>query len=121
MDTNTENRSDESLHGSASSDGVGMNQETLKTGRDLMGEDRPVWTPQAERSFRMSPTVGRSVHFWVMSGGILEPKAAIITQVLSDDVVSLAVFHPTKTAYMLEVKWAEETKENCWSWPARLQ
>ncbi|WNM68943.1 hypothetical protein SEA_TRIBLETROUBLE_2 [Mycobacterium Phage TribleTrouble] len=71
----------------------------------------------------MTPTVGRIVHYHSFGtpGGeyLPEPRAAIITHVLSVNAVSLCVLNPTGLFFNEAVPFAAEPTPGCWNWPPR--
>ena len=70
------------------------------------------------------PSVGRVVHYQSFGtpGGeyLPEPRAAIITEVQSEDLVGLAVLNPTGFFFNRDVKFSEEPKPGHWNWPPRV-
>lgn len=69
----------------------------------------------------MTPTIGRMVHYqsYGTPGGkyTAEPRAAIITAVRDDEVVSLAVVNPTGLFFDLVVPFSKVPLAGHWSWP----
>lgn len=69
------------------------------------------------------PTVGRIVHYQAYGtpGGEYAsvPRAAIVTQVHSDECVSLCVLNPTGQFFNQSVNYSAEPKPGCWNWPPR--
>ena len=72
----------------------------------------------------MIPTIGRTVHYHSFGtpGGeyLPEPRAAIITEVIEEDLVSLAVLNPTGIHFNEGVTYSKEPKAGSWSWPPRV-
>lgn len=68
------------------------------------------------------PTVGRTVHYhsYGSPGGEFKPmpRAAIITEVFSDEEVQVFVMNPTGL-FFNRVSYSEGPKPGCWSWPPR--
>lgn len=70
-----------------------------------------------------APTVGRIVHY--QSHGSpngqhrSEPRAAIITEVISPTVVGLCVLNPTGMYFDRGTQFSAEPKAGHWSWPPR--
>lgn len=71
----------------------------------------------------MKPTIGRIVHYqsYGTPGGeyLPEPRAAVITEVLTDVVVGLCVLNPTGQFFHRSVPFSEEPKPGHWNWPPR--
>lgn len=77
----------------------------------------------------MKPTVGRIVHYQAFGtpGGEFPsvPRAAIVTEVDEQyegpgaPSVGLCVLNPTGQFFNRGVKYSEEKKPGCWSWPPR--
>jgi hypothetical protein len=70
----------------------------------------------------VKPTLGRIVHFY--AGGNSAPRAAIVTAVHGDDVVSLSVFDPMATfvephARVAGTSTPIKVTDPYWSWPPR--
>lgn len=75
---------------------------------------------------RTGVTVGRIVH-WQSHGctaGAFEvpptAMAAIVTEVLGDDVVGLAVFTPT-SLFFHQAFYSEDPQPGYWSWPPKAR
>ena len=72
----------------------------------------------------MTPTIGRIVHY--QSHGspngqpLPAPRAAIVTEVFSDTVVSLCVLNPTGMYFDRSAPFSAEPKAGHWSWPPRV-
>ncbi len=63
------------------------------------------------------PSIGRIVHY--TEGG--KPLPALITEVDTDEVVSLNVFYPVGSDLKLgQIRFSKEAQEGCWSWPPRV-
>lgn len=62
-----------------------------------------------------SPSVGRIIHFMYAD----ECRAAIITGIQEDAVVSLCVFNPQGLAFIHTVDYDEERTPATWHWPER--
>jgi len=73
----------------------------------------------------MKPSVGRIVHY--VSYGTpngeykAECRAAIITQVFSDTVVSLCVLNPSGLFFNTSIPFDEKAKGGTWHWPERIE
>jgi hypothetical protein len=70
------------------------------------------------------PSVGRIVHYGYVDSAYMVPRmelrAAIITEV-TDDTVSITVFHPNRPATGVQsVRFSETLKEDHWTWPPRV-
>lgn len=69
------------------------------------------------------PSVGRMVHYQAYGtpGGEYKsvPRAAVVTEVVSDEEVGLAIFNPTGM-FFVRAKYSEEPKPGCWNWPPRV-
>jgi hypothetical protein len=71
----------------------------------------------------MIPTVGRIVHYQSVggppSGGEVlgAPRAAIITNIETEQIVGLCVFDPGGTRAVSSVPYSEEPQKGHWSWP----
>ena len=69
----------------------------------------------------MYPTVGRIVRYisYGTPGGEYESveRAAIITEVKSEEVVSLAVINPTGMFFNTYVPYTALGEPGCWTWP----
>lgn len=72
----------------------------------------------------MKPSVGRIVHYqsYGTPGGefLPEPRAAIIAEVLEDDVCQVVVFNPTGI-FFNRVPFSEQPKPGHWNWPPRVE
>ena len=70
------------------------------------------------------PSVGRVVHYqsYGTPGGeyLPEPRAAIISEVQSEDLVGLVVLSPTGLFFNRDVPFSEEPKPGHWNWPPRV-
>lgn len=70
------------------------------------------------------PSIGRVVHYrsFGTPGGeyLPEPRAAIVTEVLEDGAVSLAVLNPEGMFFNRGVSFSEDPKPGHWSWPPRV-
>lgn len=70
------------------------------------------------------PSVGRVVHYqsYGTPGGEYrpEPRAAIISEVQSEDLVGLVVLNPTGLFFNRDVPFSEEPKPGHWNWPPRV-
>ena len=70
------------------------------------------------------PSVGRVVHYqsYGTPGGeyLPEPRAAIISEVQSEDLVGLVVLNPTGLFFNRDVPFSEEPKPGHWNWPPRV-
>ena len=70
------------------------------------------------------PSVGRVVHYqsYGTPGGeyLPEPRAAIISEVQSEDLVGLVVMNPTGLFFNRDVPFSEEPKPGHWNWPPRV-
>jgi len=69
-------------------------------------------------------TVGRSVHYqsYGTPNGEYKPlpRAAVVTEVDPDgETVGLCIMNPTGLFFTQHVKFSEEPKSGCWSWPPR--
>ena len=73
---------------------------------------------------KQKPTVGRVVHYQAYGtpGGEYKsaPRAAIVTQVLENDEVGLAIMNPTGMFFNPAIQYSEEPKPGCWNWPPRV-
>lgn len=71
-----------------------------------------------------TPSVGRVVHcvsYGTPKGEYTsECRAAVITEVTSDTVVSLAVLNPTGMFFKTDVELDEVNKGGTWHWPERV-
>lgn len=71
----------------------------------------------------MKPIVGQIVHYQsygTPNGEYLpEARAAIITSVKDDNVVSLAVVNPTGLFFNEDLPYAETPTPGHWNWPRR--
>lgn len=77
-----------------------------------------------------TPSIGRIVHYqsYGTPNGeyVPEVRAAIITAVQTEEFgegyVALAILNPTGLFFKNDgVKYAEEYKPGCWSWPPRVE
>jgi hypothetical protein len=70
------------------------------------------------------PSVGRIVHYqsYGTPGGEYKslPRAAVITQVHTDECVDLCVMNPTGLFFNTSVQFSEEPKGGTWCWPPRV-
>lgn len=70
------------------------------------------------------PSVGRIVHYQAFGtpGGEYKsvPRAAVITEVHSDEDIGLCILNPTGQFFNQHVRYSEEPKPGCWNWPPRL-
>jgi hypothetical protein len=72
------------------------------------------------------PSIGRIVHYqsYGSPGGEHQslPRAAVITEVLSEDTntVSLCVLNPTGQYFDRGVPYSETPKPGHWNWPPRV-
>lgn len=70
------------------------------------------------------PSIGRIVHYqsYGSPGGehTSQPRAAVITEVTSDEVVSLCILNPTGQYFDRDVKYSAEPKPGHWNWPPRV-
>ncbi len=69
------------------------------------------------------PSVGRVVHYQAYGtpGGEFKsvPRAAIITEVISDDEVGVCVLSPQGLLFN-KAQYSAEPKPGCWNWPPRV-
>jgi hypothetical protein len=69
------------------------------------------------------PTVGRIVHYQSFGtpGGEFKPnaRAAIITEVFTDQCVSLCILNPTGMFFTTSVERSDEPAPGRWNWPPR--
>jgi hypothetical protein len=69
------------------------------------------------------PSVGRIVHYQSFGTPNGEynslPRAAVITQVIDQETVGLAILNPTGMFFTPQVAFSAEPKPGCWSWPPR--
>ena len=75
----------------------------------------------------MKTSIGRVVHYQAYGtpGGDHakykpEPRAAVVTAVHSDTMVSLAIFSPHGVHFDQSVHYSETPAPGCWSWPPRV-
>lgn len=70
------------------------------------------------------PSIGRIVFYQSYGTPGKEykslPRAAVITEVVSDVCVGLCILNPTGMFFTREVKFSEEPAPGCWSWPPRV-
>ncbi len=70
------------------------------------------------------PTVGRAVHYQSFGtpGGEYKSceRAATVTEVHSDECVSLCIMNPTGLFFTQSVNYSEEPKPGHWNWPPRV-
>lgn len=73
----------------------------------------------------MTPTVGRIVHYqsYGTPGGefLPEPRAAIITAVMTHSTVGLAVLNPSGLFFNEYVPFSEVPAPGHWNWPPRSE
>lgn len=66
------------------------------------------------------PSVGRIVHYQAYGtpGGEFKsvPRAAIITEVISDTEIGVCVLNP-QGIFFNRVQYSAEPKPGCWNWP----
>jgi hypothetical protein len=76
-----------------------------------------------------TPSIGRIVHYhsYGTPGGeyLPEPRAAIVTALPPEDIgmwtgISLCILNPTGMFFNSDVKYSEDPKPGCWSWPPRV-
>ncbi|ASR85016.1 hypothetical protein SEA_PHELPSODU_3 [Mycobacterium phage PhelpsODU] len=72
----------------------------------------------------MTPTVGRIVHYQPYESlddpaVTTEPLAAIVTQALGPDLVSLCVLSVDGMSFVRFADYAAEPTPGCWNWPPR--
>jgi hypothetical protein len=66
----------------------------------------------------MIPTVARIVHYYSEDDlSALNPLAAVITEVIGGNTVSLHVMYPRGYGSRREVDFSGEPKPGHWSWP----
>jgi hypothetical protein len=67
------------------------------------------------------PKIGDTVHYQAYGtpGGEYEsvPRAAIVTQVLEDNRVGLAVLNPTGLFFNVSIPYNDPPKAGSWNWP----
>lgn len=85
-----------------------------------MNEPRKEETLEAKNETTLqTPSIGRIVHYkaYGSPGGEhkSEPRAAIVTEVFSDQCVSLCVINPTGTHFNRGVLYGDGPGQ--WSWP----
>jgi hypothetical protein len=72
----------------------------------------------------MNPSVGRIVHYvsYGTPGGeyVSQCRAAIVTDIVSDDVVGLAVLNPTGMFFNRSTYDESGTVGGSWHWPERV-
>lgn len=78
-------------------------------------EAKPARQPRQAKTPK--PSVGRIVHYATDPAG--EPRAAIITDVVDDSLVSLTVFNALGAHPVEDVEFSEEYAPGRWSWPPR--
>lgn len=69
------------------------------------------------------PSVGRIVHYQAYGtpGGEFKsvPRAAIVTEVISDTEIGVCVLNP-QGIFFNRVQYSEDPKPGCWNWPPRV-
>lgn len=69
------------------------------------------------------PSIGRIVHYqsYGTPGGeyLSEPRAAIITDVLDDEMVGLCILNPSGL-FFTEAVYSEPPKPGHWNWPPKV-
>jgi hypothetical protein len=70
------------------------------------------------------PSVGRIVHYvsYGTPGGeyASQCRAAVVTEVVSEGTVGLAVLNPTGAFFNQNVKWDEGQAGGTWHWPEQV-
>ncbi len=71
-----------------------------------------------------APSIGRMVHYQSLGSAdgtfLPEPRAAIVTAVGGDGMVSLAVMNPNGLYFNTAVPFSESPEPGHWSWPPRV-
>lgn len=73
----------------------------------------------------MKPSIARTVHYQSLGSTnheyLPEPRAAIITAVGENGMVSLCVLNPTGFFFNLDVEYSEFPMPGHWNWPPRVE